>query len=86
VSAPFALPRLLRSRAIVTFWRSGADPASLSVGIDALTTDVAGLASDFGALQTRMNEFAPALDGLYGDAVTLEAMVEALEGLGIGGG
>jgi len=65
---------------------AGDDVASLTAGVDALATDVAGLASGFGALQTSMNEFAPTLDGLYADAVALEAMVEGLEALGLGGG
>jgi X-X-X-Leu-X-X-Gly heptad repeat protein len=72
--------------ALATDAREDADLASLSAGIDALATDVAALASGFGALQTSMNQFAPELDGLYADAAALEAMVEGLEALGMGGG
>jgi hypothetical protein len=33
-----------------------------------------------------MNQFGPALDGLYADAEALTAMIEALEATGIGSG
>jgi hypothetical protein len=66
--------------------QAGADLASLSAGVDALATDVAGLDSGFGALQAGLNESGPELDGLYADAERLTAMVEALEALGTGGG
>jgi hypothetical protein len=65
---------------------AGAELASLSTGVDALATDVTGLDSGFGALQTSLDATGPELDGLAADAATLEAMVEALEALGIGGG
>lgn len=71
---------------LATEARADADLASLSAGVDGLATDVAALASGFGALQTSLNRFAPELDGLYADAATLEAMVEGLEALGMGGG
>jgi hypothetical protein len=72
--------------ALATDAQEGADVTSLRTGVDALATDVARLATGFGALQASMNGFAPTLDGLYADAVTLEAMVEGLEALGLGGG
>jgi hypothetical protein len=37
-------------------------------------------------LQVSLDRLAPELDGLSADAAALEAMVEGLEGLGIGGG
>lgn len=74
------------ANALATAAQADANPASLSAGVDALATDVAALASGFGALQTSMNQFAPELDGLYADAAALEAMVEGLEALGMGGG
>lgn len=66
--------------------QADADLATLSAGVDGLAPDVAALASGFGALQTSLNQFDPELDGLYADAVALEAMVEALDALGLGGG
>jgi prefoldin subunit 5 len=74
------------AKALATSAQAGTDLASLSAGIDEVATDVAALASGFGALQTSVSEFAPELDGLYADAVALEAMVETLEALGVGGG
>ena len=81
--------KLRRSDAVnaqATAAQEGADLASMSAGVDALATEVAGLASGFGALQSSMNRVRPALDGLYADAVALTAMVDALETLGLGGG
>jgi X-X-X-Leu-X-X-Gly heptad repeat protein len=74
------------TNALATAAQADADLASLSAGVDGLATDVAALASGFGALQTSLNQFAPELDGLHADAVALEAMVEGLEALGMGGG
>jgi hypothetical protein len=74
------------TNALATDAEEGADLASLSAGVDALATDVAGLGSAFHALQASMDQFGPALDGLYADAEMLTAMVEALEELGLGGG
>jgi hypothetical protein len=71
---------------LATDAQADADLPSLNAGIDALATDVAGLGSGFGALQTNTNAFGPALDGLSADAEMLTAMVEALEEMGIGGG
>jgi hypothetical protein len=71
---------------LATDAEAGADLASMTPGVDALATDVAALGTGFGALQTSLNGFAPTLDGLYADAVALEAMVEGLEALGLGGG
>ena len=71
---------------LATAVEAGADPASTGDGVDALATDVAGLASGFGALQASLDQFAPALDGLHADAVALGGMVEGLEALGIAGG
>ena len=71
---------------LATTAQTGAELPILSAGVDALATDVAGLESGFGALQTSLDESAPELDGLSADAAALEAMVEALEALGIGGG
>jgi hypothetical protein len=74
------------TNALATAAEADADLVSTSAGVDALAIDVAALASGFGALQTSMNQFAPELDGFYADAAALEAMVEALEALGMGGG
>jgi hypothetical protein len=72
--------------ALATSAQADADLASLSAGVDALATDIAGLDSGFGALQTSLDGVGPELDGLQADAATLEAMVEALDALGMGGG
>ena len=72
--------------ALATSAEAGDEPASLSAGLDALASDVAGLDSGFAALQTSLDGVGPELDGLQADAATLEAMVEALEALGMGGG
>jgi hypothetical protein len=74
------------ANALATAAQADADLESMSADADALATDVAGLASGFGALQTSLSAYAPELDGLYADAAALEAMVEALEVLGLGGG
>lgn len=71
---------------LATAAQEAADPATLSPGIDALAGDVAGVGSDFGALQASLDQLGPALDSLHGDAQALSAMVEALEGLGMGAG
>jgi hypothetical protein len=71
---------------LATDTQEGADPATVSAGVEALATDVAGLGNGFGTLQANVNAFAPALDGLSADAEMLGAMVEALEELGIDGG
>jgi hypothetical protein len=72
--------------ALATSAQAGDDLASVSTGVDALAADVAAIDSGFGALQASLNAAAPELDGLAADAATLEAMVEGLEALGIGGG
>jgi hypothetical protein len=72
--------------ALATSAQGGADLASLSAGVDPLAADIAGLDSGFGALQASLDGVGPELDGLQADAATLEAMVEALEALGMGGG
>ena len=74
------------AHALATDAEAGADLAALSAGADALATDVAALASGFGALQTTLDQFAPELDGLGADAAALEAMMEGLEAVGMGGG
>jgi hypothetical protein len=72
--------------ALATAAESGADLASLNAGVDALAADVASLASGFGALQASTNELAAPLGGLSADALVLQANVEALDNLGLGGG
>jgi hypothetical protein len=72
--------------ALTTSAEAGADLPTLSAGVDALATDVAGLGSGFAALQASLDGAGPELDGLQADSATLEAMVEALEALGMGGG
>jgi hypothetical protein len=74
------------TNSLATATGAGDDLASVSAGVDGLASKVAALDSGFGTLQASLDRLAPELDGLSADAAALEAMVEGLEGLGIGGG